>query len=131
VVEGLHHIALRVADLPRSAAFYGSVLGLAVLRRFEDEAGVRAVWLALGGGAILMLERELLPPGPPGGSGHVLALRVPDLGGAEERLAAAGVAVVTRTSWTLFVHDPDGHRVGLSTHPGVADAAAGAAGPTS
>ena len=53
---------------------------------------------------------------PPTGSGHVLALEAEDLRAWEERLAAAGVPIDDRTAETLFVRDPDGHRVGLSAH---------------
>ena len=35
----------------------------------------------------------------------------------EARLAAAGVAVVARTAYTLYVADPEGNRVGLSHWP--------------
>jgi catechol 2,3-dioxygenase-like lactoylglutathione lyase family enzyme len=62
-----------------------------------------------------MLERTLLPPGPSAGSAHVLVLGVEDLGVWATRLAAAGVAIVERTAFTVYLHDPDGHRVGLST----------------
>jgi catechol 2,3-dioxygenase-like lactoylglutathione lyase family enzyme len=108
----IHHLALRVRDLERAAAFYAG-LGLAEVRRLEGEHGLRAVWLAAGS-TVLMLERELRG-GPDGeGSGHLLAFAVDDLGAWEARLAAAGVAVVDRTESTLYVRDPDGHRVGLS-----------------
>jgi catechol 2,3-dioxygenase-like lactoylglutathione lyase family enzyme len=112
----LHHLALRVADPDLSARFYGGVLGLRELSRHLDADGSpRAVWLALGGAAVLMLERSLLPPGPTSGSAHVLVLAVDELSVVAARLAAAGVAIVERTAFTVYLHDPDGHRVGLST----------------
>ena len=46
-VQGLHHVALRCADLGRCEAFYREVLGLPVLRRWPDEGGGdRSVWLS-------------------------------------------------------------------------------------
>jgi catechol 2,3-dioxygenase-like lactoylglutathione lyase family enzyme len=112
MVQGIHHVALRVADCERSASFYGGLLGLRELRR----DGARAIWLRAGR-AILMLERSLRGQGPALGSGHLLALAVDDLAGWERRLAEAGVAAEDRTEHTLYVRDPDGHRVGLTVHP--------------
>ena len=109
------HLALRVADLERSAQFYGALLGLPELRRSRDDQGVlRAVWLQAGP-AVLMLERELRGRGAAGGAGHVLALEVEDLAAWRARLAAAGVEIDDTTTLTLYVRDPDGHRLGLTT----------------
>jgi catechol 2,3-dioxygenase-like lactoylglutathione lyase family enzyme len=112
----IHHVALRVADLERSLAFYGGVLGLAEARRFDESGGVRSIWMSVGG-AVLMLEREIKGSGASEGSGHVLVFAVSDLAAWESRLAAAGVAIADRTAATLYVIDPDGHRVGLSVFP--------------
>jgi catechol 2,3-dioxygenase len=109
-----HHLALRVADVERALGFYGGLLGLSVRRRFPEEDGrLRAAWLEAGG-LVLMLERQLRGEGPASGSGHLLAFTVTDLSAWERRLAGAGVALDDRTAHTLFVRDPDGHRVGLS-----------------
>ncbi|MBA3549985.1 MAG: VOC family protein [Nannocystis sp.] len=119
-MNGMHHLALRVADPELSARFYGELLGLPELaRHHEDDGRVRAVWLKLGG-SVLMLERKLLPAGAHEGSAHVLVLAAdPDDGDAlatwAQRLAAANVTVVERTGFTLYFHDPDGHRLGVST----------------
>lgn len=112
----IHHVALRVADCQRAVAFYGGALGLRELRRFEEAGRLRAVWLSAGDSA-LMLERSLRGDGSEAGSGHVLSFAVDDLAGWEKRLSEAGVAITDRTDFTLFVSDPDGHRVGLSVFP--------------
>jgi catechol 2,3-dioxygenase-like lactoylglutathione lyase family enzyme len=111
----LHHVALRVADPGASLAFYGGVLGLPEVRRFEDAGRVRSIWVRCGD-AVLMLERAIKPGGG-SGSGHVLVLEVADLAEWDRRLAGAGVTVVERTEMTLYVFDPDGHRVGLTVFP--------------
>ena len=39
---------------------------------------------------------------------------VADVATWEDRLAAAGVTIADRTASTVYILDPDGHRVGLS-----------------
>jgi catechol 2,3-dioxygenase-like lactoylglutathione lyase family enzyme len=111
----LHHLALRVADCERAAAFYAGVLGLRELRRVHDGAALRSIWLRAGE-AVLMLEHALRGQGPDSGSGHLLALSVDSLGEWETRLGSAGVPIDDRTPYTLYVRDPDGHRVGLTVY---------------
>lgn len=112
----IHHLALRVSDIPRALAFYEGLLGLRAVRRNHEGGELRSVWLRAGD-AILMLERELSGAGPERGSGHLLALAVEDLAAWQEKLDRAGVAIEGRTAHTLYLRDPDGHRVGLSTYP--------------
>jgi catechol 2,3-dioxygenase-like lactoylglutathione lyase family enzyme len=113
-VGAVHHIALRVADVEQALAFYTGVLGLREKRRFaEVDGGLRSAWLQAGA-LVLMLERDLRGGGPEAGSGHVLAFAVSDLSAWQERLAIAGLHIDDRTDHTLFVRDPDGHRVALS-----------------
>ncbi len=132
-VQGLHHVAVRCADLGACERFYREVLGLAVLRRWPGAGGAdRSVWLAVGDG-FLALEREepaapgpgpaaAAPPeawrgGPPGL--HLVALRIDasERPTWEARLAARGVPVAHRTRFTLYVRDPEGNRIGLSHWP--------------
>jgi catechol 2,3-dioxygenase-like lactoylglutathione lyase family enzyme len=111
----LHHLALRVSDCGRALAFYSGILGLTEVRRIEEGGALRAVWVAAGT-IVIMLEKSLRGAGPPSGSGHLLAFEADDLGVWERRLAAAGIPIDDRTAETLFIRDPDGHRVGLSVH---------------
>ncbi len=122
----LHHVAIQCADLARCERFYREVLGLPVLRRWpRDGGGDRSVWLGAGdGGSFIALERASEPPEPrawrDGKPGlHLVALRIApaERGAWEERLAAAGVAVVHRTRWTIYFQDPEGNRIGLTHHP--------------
>ena len=107
----IHHIALRVRDLEVAREIYCGLLGLEEMKR----DGSRSVWLRAGD-AILMLERTLRGRGPDAGSGHVLALAAEDLARWEEKLADAGIPIEDRSGETLFVRDPDGHRVALSVY---------------
>jgi catechol 2,3-dioxygenase-like lactoylglutathione lyase family enzyme len=124
---GLHHVAIQCADLDGCERFYRDVLGLAVLRRWPHDSGRdRSVWLAVGDGAgFLALERaDAVPPAPtPWRDGkpglHLVALRIAlsERGVWERRLEAAGVLVVHRTRWTIYFHDPEGNRIGLTHYP--------------
>lgn len=129
MLRGLHHVAIQCADLERCERFYRDVLGLRVLQRWprEDGPGDRSVWLSAGGGdpaPFIALERaERQPDARPwrdGAAGlHLAAFRI-EAGERqrwEERLAAAGVEVIHRSRWTLYVRDPEGNRIGLSHHP--------------
>lgn len=130
VTLAIHHVAVQCVDLPACERFYREVLGLPVARRWPAEGEAagqdRSVWLSTGQGSFLALERaEASPASAPrawrdGLAGlHLLALRIApaERAGWEARLAAAGVPVVHRTRWTLYVRDPEGNRIGLSHHP--------------
>lgn len=118
----LHHLALLVEDLPAAEAFYHGVLGLPVERRWtEDDGGLRSVWLTLGTGR-LMLERSeagATRRDDAGGGWHLLALAMPPESreGWRTRLAEAGHPVDAETEHTLYVRDPEGNRVALSSWP--------------
>ena len=107
----IHHLALRVRDLEACKRFYRDRLGLEVLEERED-----SVWLRAGD-SVLMLETKLRGAGPEAGSGHLLALEVDSLSRWEQELARASIPIDDRTAHTLFLRDPEGHRVGLSVYP--------------
>lgn len=120
----VHHLAVKVSDLARAEAFYVSVLGLPVLRRWPtaDGRGERSLWLDVGQGTFLALEcaegtgptkREDAP------GIHLLALAIArdERETWETRLAGAGFPVYQRTDFTLYVRDPEGNRIGLSHWP--------------
>jgi len=127
-----HHLAIQVRDLPLCERFYREALGLRVLRRWPatDGAAVdRSVWLAMeDGDAASFLALERVGDGPTAAEDparatrpglHLIALRIERAARAtwEQRLAAAGAPVESRTAFTLYVRDPEGNRVGLSHWP--------------
>ena len=110
----IHHLAFRTGDLARLEGFYVEALGLAVIRRNE----ARSVWLDAGG-TLVMLEQRDEDEAPIAPSQELVAFAVaPDMRAiVEGRLAAAGLALEARTEFTLYVRDPDGRRIGLSSYP--------------
>lgn len=128
-----HHLAVQVRDLPLCERFYGEVLGLRVLRRWPATDGARddrSVWMTNDEGeAPSFVALERVADGPaiaedatrPGL--HLIALRIERATRAtwEQRLAAAGAPVESRTVFTLYVRDPEGNRVGLSHWPDEAE----------
>ena len=120
----VHHLAVLVHDLDRAEAFYGGVLGLPVEKRWAgDDGEPRSLWLGLGGGAFLALERAGAPAhteGAPGWHCVALAIHASEREAWRARLAAAGHPVERETSFTLYTRDPDGALIGLSHYPVVA-----------
>ncbi len=119
----VHHLAVVVSNLPRAERFYRSVLGLPVVKRWTDERGhSRSVWMALGAGAFLAIERaERNRPKrhdeAPGW--HCVAFAI-DTASRERwrtKLDRAGHPVFRETAFTLYVRDPDENVVALSHYP--------------
>src|SRR5579859_36626 len=111
----IHHIALRTPDVARLEAFYAGVVGLTVRVRPSE----RATWLDAAGAVVMIEQAESGEPKVPGGTMDLVAFA---MAGAEkealvERLTQAGVAVESKTTFTLYFRDPDGRRVGVSDYP--------------
>ena len=122
----LHHVALGARDVDAVAAFWRDVVGLPELETHTEDGGgaTRSIWLDLGHGAILMIERthrELDPlPGPVVGVGpFLIALRAsPERRRAlSARLAEAGYPLEDQTRYTSYHRDPEGNRLALSHFP--------------
>ena len=124
-LDGLDHVALRVRDLEASAAWYERVLGLR--RAFADAWGpVPVVLLTPGGsrsGVALFPARA--DAGGPGLRGDVavdhFAFRTTRAGfeAAMARLEAMGIPFDVQdhvVCESLYVADPDGHRVEVTTY---------------
>lgn len=111
----VHHIAYRTGDLARLERFYVGALGLAVVRRQEP----RSVWLDAGGSIVMLERRDDGEPDPPPASKELVAFAIAADARplVTERLARAGVTIDASTEFTLYVRDPDGRRVGLSSYP--------------
>jgi len=115
------HVHLKVADLPRSLAFYRDVLGFEVTQRY----GEGAVFLSAGGYhhhfALNTWESLGGKPPAPGTTGlYHVAILYPErkeLADALRRLQRAGVpldgAADHGVSEALYLRDPDGNGVEL------------------
>jgi catechol 2,3-dioxygenase-like lactoylglutathione lyase family enzyme len=99
---------LSVADLARSADFYGGVLGLELAR----DQGACLIYRVAGDGYLGLCDHLAPVPG-----GVIVTLVTDDVDGWAERLTAAGHEVEGPAGnerfalYHLFVRDPDGHLV--------------------
>jgi len=118
----LHHLALGARDIERVAGFYRDQLGLReVSRHYEPDGRLRSIWLDLGG-PVLMIEFTeqcaRLVQGV-GAGPFLIAVRV----ASEERaaleiaLTASGFLTESRTEHTIYLRDPEGNRVAISSYP--------------
>ena len=122
--------ALDCDDLPRSAAFYTSLLGVTPMVEMERlvaiDAGQGTVLLLFQKGAAssVMLPGGLVPAHDSGGAGHfAFAIDASDVPAWEARLAESGIAIESRVTWergglSLYFRDPDHRLVELAT-PGL------------
>lgn len=124
-VHSVHHIAIKTCDVERLVDFYVDLLGLEEIRRNVREDALYSVWLA-GGDTVLMIERSSTEdPGaraafeddPPGLHLVAFGIDARERNAWCERFESARVSIVERTPYTLYVLDPDGNRIGLSSWP--------------
>lgn len=122
---------LRVGDMQRSVDFYTRVIGMNVLRTTDmPEQKYSLTFLGFGkgnaeGGAELELTWNYgVTDYEMGGAFGHIALGVPDVAAACERIRAAGGKVVREagpvkggTTVIAFVEDPDGYRIELIQRP--------------
>jgi catechol 2,3-dioxygenase-like lactoylglutathione lyase family enzyme len=111
----IHHVAMRTRELDRLVRFYREVFSLDAVR----ERPGASVWLSLKT-AVLMLERaDAHEPAVPAGTMEFLAFAVTPERRAEieATLVTLGIPVESRTEHTLYLRDPDGRRVGVSSYP--------------
>ena len=122
----LLHTMLRVFDLEKSIDFYTRLLGMKLLRRTDYEGG-RFTLAFVGYGeeantTVLELTHnwdQAEPYSIGSGYGHI-AIAVPDIYAACDRLAQEGVAIPRPpgpmkhgSTVIAFVEDPDGYKVEL------------------
>jgi catechol 2,3-dioxygenase-like lactoylglutathione lyase family enzyme len=108
-----HHLALRTSDVPGLAAFYRDMFDLIDARDLLP----KAIWLGLAHDSMLMIEaREAGEPAPTPGSMEMFAMRVtPVLRQVIRQRAVDRGCLDGETEHTVYVRDPEGRRVGVST----------------
>jgi catechol 2,3-dioxygenase-like lactoylglutathione lyase family enzyme len=112
--RGLTHIALAVADLERSARFYGEVLGAKEV--YRDAAFVQLQ--TPGTWDVIVLEKATKSVGRSGGIAHFgfRLIDPTDIDGAADAVARAGGTVTEKGEFVpgepyLFATDPDGYAI--------------------
>lgn len=120
------HTMIRVFDLDKSIDFYTRLLGMTLLRKTDYESGrFTLAFVGYGGEAdntVIELTHNWDQAEPytlGSGFGHI-ALGVPDIYGACEKLAAEGVKIPRPpgpmkhgSTVIAFIEDPDGYKIEL------------------
>ena len=116
-IDQLNHVALHVADVTVSTAFYRDVLGLAPLAR--PDFGFPGAWFRIGVDQELHLISGRDPEIVGGNRSTHYAMRVTDADAAAARLREHGVdfsgpKARPDGAKQIFFKDPDGHTVELT-----------------
>jgi catechol 2,3-dioxygenase-like lactoylglutathione lyase family enzyme len=115
-IKAVNHVALHVADVAESVAFYGQVLDLKPLPRPAFD--FPGAWFRIGTDQELHLIGDRTEAVRSHSRGTHFALHVPDVRAAEWELRQKGVPFAgprTRPDGILqiFLQDPDGHYIEL------------------
>ena len=121
-IKGLGHVVVRVTDLERAERFYGGLLGLPIIARY-DENGLKMTFFTLGNHhdfAVMLVSGEGSSTSENAVGLHHVAFNIgtnlDQLYEARARLEAAGITptpVDHEVTKSLYFADPDGNGVEL------------------
>jgi catechol 2,3-dioxygenase-like lactoylglutathione lyase family enzyme len=122
-VGDIDHVALTVRDRERSAAWYRDMLGLE--RRYEDVWGDEPLMMCAGSTCLALFPADDDNPSPVPGHDTIAMRHVAfrlgrgDFERARTELTERRLAPAYEDhdiAWSIYIHDPDGHRVELTTY---------------
>jgi glyoxylase I family protein len=109
--QGVHHVAINVADVDEALEFYTKRLGL-TLRSDRPDFGIAGAWLDAGNQQLHLVQAP-----PPPSQGQHFALLVRDLEAVIAELRSADVQVSDAnpvgSAKQAFVTDPSGNTIEL------------------
>lgn len=122
-IRGYGHVALKVADLDRSLAFYRDRLGFAeMLRLHNDDGSVWLIYLRITDEQYLEIfpgaENDRAPGWNANAINHI-CLSVDDLDATVAAITSAGISLTSEIKTGLdhnrqaWIEDPDGNRIEL------------------
>lgn len=119
----LNHVAIHVADVPRSCEFYERALKLKRLPR--PAFTFPGAWYSLGGDQELHIIGERSQPNVSHNRGNHYALMIDDMDAWESYFQREGIEYLPRRTrpdgaFQIYLVDPDGHYIELCTPPGAA-----------
>ena len=118
-ITRVNHVAFPISDRKKTLPFYRDVLGISIIPSMVDNQNV--IWTQLADGTML----HPIEPSQPGQSaGHHVALQVADFDAAVAKLEELGIEIDNQGERHdgqryLFIYDPDGNRVELTTASGL------------
>ena len=119
-IQELNHVAVHVADVDKSTAFYKAVLRLELLPR--PAFTFPGAWLRLGTNQELHLIGDRGNPVFSSNRGNHFALMVDDIDAWAAHLQNVGANFAPKQrrpdgAWQIFLRDPDAHVIELFTPP--------------
>lgn len=121
-IHALGHVVLRVTDLARAEQFYGGLLGLPIIARY-DENGLKMTFFTLGNHhdfAVMLVSGEGSSVSENAVGLHHVAFNIgtnfDELREAKAKLEAAGITptpVDHEVTKSLYFADPDGNGIEL------------------
>jgi catechol 2,3-dioxygenase-like lactoylglutathione lyase family enzyme len=124
MVDGIHHAAIAVSDVPRAVSFFADVVEFVPVgpddpERTPETAGY--YWMDVGGGTWLNLaDRPDATPAHPGDldDPHIAFRATADEIDAVVRRLSARDAAVHESRTSVYFHDPDGNLLELTRWDG-------------